>query len=206
MESLTLSADIGLARARYLELEQAASRPYGRFVYGSDAIHAAVHAYLLDSGAAEFSPPDGKLALADTEVVGMLAALSGAALGHRRLQSAYRIARSPFVAADTDLTRRIRLASETLLRPDPDDLYVSRIAVAPTARGRGIGAAMLERLLREARAAGMRRCVVEVAPGNAAALALYARHGFVQVDARSVTDARTGRALAYIHMLCTLGA
>ena len=206
MESLILTPDIGLDRAGYLELERAASRPYGDFVYGGDALHAAVHEYLLDGGAAEFAPPEGKLALIDGEVVGMLAVLSGAVLRRRRMHSAYRISRSPFITADTDLTQRIHLAAGTLLRPEDHDLYVSRIAIAPAARGRGLADAMLKRVLREARAAGAPRCVLEVAPGNAAAIALYRRHGFVQVDARSVTDARTGRVLSYLHMLCTLGA
>ena len=206
MESLTLTANIDLDRARYLGLERAASRPYGEFVYGGEEVHAAVHEYLLASGAAEFAPPEGKLMVVDGTVVGMVAALSGAMLRQRRMQSAYHLSRSPFVTVDADLMRRIRLAGGTLLRPEDRDLYLSRIAIAPAARGRGLAAAMLDRLLREARAAGAPRCVLEVAPNNAAALALYGRLGFVQVDARSVTDPRTGRGLSYVHMLCTLDA
>lgn len=206
VESLTLTPNIGLDRARYLELERAASRPYGEFVYGSDALHAAVHEYLLDGDAAEFSPPEGNLALVDGEVVGMLAALSGAALRRRRLQAAYRMSRSPFIAGDADLRRRIRLAGGTLVQPADDDVYLSRIAIAPAARGRGLASALLERVLREARAADASRCVLEVAPTNTAAIGLYSRHGFVRIAERSVTDGRTGRVLSYLHMVCMLDA
>jgi ribosomal protein S18 acetylase RimI-like enzyme len=206
MTSVALTTDIGADLAHFLELEREASRPYGAFVYGTDALHATVHEDLLEGGAAEFSPPEGRLAVVDDQVVGMMAALSGATLKRRRLQAAYRIARSAFTVLDPDLPSRIRLAARTLLQPRDDDVYVSRIAVAPAARRRGVAAAMLEAILEEARAVGAPRCVLEVAPENAAAVALYERHGFVRAALRSVTEPRTGRALSYFHMVCTRGA
>ena len=204
MHSLTLTSNIELDRGRFLELERAASRPYGEFVYGGDALHAAVHEYLLDGNAAEFSPPQGKLAVVDGEPVGMCAWLSCSLLRQRRAQAAYRLSRSRFIRSDADLRRRIRLAAGTLVRPVDNDLYLSRLAIEPAARGCGFANAILAQLLREARAAGAARCVLEVAPTNTAAIALYGRHGFVPIDERSVTDGRTGRVLSYLHMVCTL--
>jgi ribosomal protein S18 acetylase RimI-like enzyme len=206
LESLTLTPNIERDRARYLELERAASRPYGEFVYGGDGLHAAVHEYLLDGGAAEFSPPEGKLVIVDGEVVGMCASLPCSLLRQRRARAAYLLARSPFIASDADLRRRIHLAAGTLVRPADNEVYLRRIAIAPAARGRGLASAVLARLLREARAVGAARYVLEVAPTNTAAVALYGRHGFVPIDERSVTDGRTGRVLSYLHMVCTLGS
>jgi ribosomal protein S18 acetylase RimI-like enzyme len=63
------------------------------------------------------------------------------------------------------------------------------IAVVPNARGKGIGTALLEALLREARAAGHRAISLSVDRTNAGAIELYRRHGFelVAEDEDSVT-------------------
>jgi len=61
---------------------------------------------------------------------------------------------------------------------------VTTIAVDPTARRRGIGTALLTAALAEAAARGADEVVLEVAETNAAALALYARHGFAAVGRR----------------------
>ena len=63
------------------------------------------------------------------------------------------------------------------------------IAVVPNARGRGIGTALLETLLRQARSAGYPTISLSVDRANAGAIELYGRHGFEQVgeDDDSVT-------------------
>jgi len=50
--------------------------------------------------------------------------------------------------------------------------------VAPWARGRGIGDALMDEALRTARARGWTRIVLEVGDHNAPAIGLYARWGF----------------------------
>jgi GNAT superfamily N-acetyltransferase len=50
--------------------------------------------------------------------------------------------------------------------------------VASEARGQGVGDALVGAVLDWARAAGFRRVVLDVVDDNAAAIALYARHGF----------------------------
>ncbi|HEX6132022.1 MAG TPA: GNAT family N-acetyltransferase [Actinomycetota bacterium] len=54
------------------------------------------------------------------------------------------------------------------------------IAVAPDVRGRGVGSALMAEAIRWARAAGVHKLVLSVYPGNAAAIALYRRFGFVE--------------------------
>lgn len=51
--------------------------------------------------------------------------------------------------------------------------------VAPEARGRGVGAALVEAVIEWTRDAGYDRIYLEVADGNAPAIALYASCGFV---------------------------
>jgi putative acetyltransferase len=52
------------------------------------------------------------------------------------------------------------------------------MALLPEARGRGGGRALLETILEHARSRGAHKVEVEVWPGNARAIALYARAGF----------------------------
>lgn len=65
-----------------------------------------------------------------------------------------------------------------------DELHVLLMAVAPALRRRGGGGALLEAALAAARAAGLAVAHLEVRAGNAVALALYARHGFLAVGRR----------------------
>lgn len=57
------------------------------------------------------------------------------------------------------------------------------IAVRPENRGQGIGAALLERFILEARSRGANRLFLEMREGNPAAR-LYRRYGFEQVGRR----------------------
>jgi ribosomal protein S18 acetylase RimI-like enzyme len=81
--------------------------------------------------------------------------------------------------------RRDGPAGFLLARRSLDELHVLLMAVAPALRRRGGGAALLEAALAAARAAGLAVVHLEVRAGNVAALALYARHGFLAVGRRA---------------------
>ena len=66
------------------------------------------------------------------------------------------------------------------------------IAVVPSARGKGIGSALLDALLERARADGYPAISLSVDRNNAGAIELYERHGFARVD--EDTDSLTMRA------------
>lgn len=61
---------------------------------------------------------------------------------------------------------------------------VANVAVAPTHRGRGGGARLLDALLAEAAFRGVERVFLEVRESNAAALSIYHGRGFVPVGRR----------------------
>lgn len=61
---------------------------------------------------------------------------------------------------------------------------VMTVAVHPAQRRRGIGGLLMDSLLDEATRRRIREVTLEVRDGNAAALALYAAHGFVAVARR----------------------
>jgi len=65
-----------------------------------------------------------------------------------------------------------------------DEAEVANVAVAPDARGRGIGARLLDEALRAARDRGASSVYLEVRDSNAAARSLYETRGFVEVGRR----------------------
>lgn len=66
-----------------------------------------------------------------------------------------------------------------------DEAELASLAVAPSARRRGVASRLLDALLEGAREAGMTRVFLEVRASNAAALALYRRRGFREVGRRA---------------------
>jgi ribosomal protein S18 acetylase RimI-like enzyme len=78
---------------------------------------------------------------------------------------------------------------------DSEDAWIEDVYVRETARGHGLGRALVELALERARARGCARVELDVDEGNAAALALYHRLGFsgdLKADERSLL---LGRAL-----------
>ncbi|MFN7977170.1 MAG: GNAT family N-acetyltransferase [Vicinamibacterales bacterium] len=72
--------------------------------------------------------------------------------------------------------------------------HLAQIAVRPSGRGGGLGAAMLEAVSRQAVAAGFQRLSLLVARDNARATAMYARAGLA-VQASFLCAVRPGRRL-----------
>lgn len=65
-----------------------------------------------------------------------------------------------------------------------DELHVLNVAVAPEARRRGVGRAVLEEIEGRGWAQGARVAMLEVRRGNAPAIALYRSHGYREVGLR----------------------
>jgi ribosomal-protein-alanine N-acetyltransferase len=65
-----------------------------------------------------------------------------------------------------------------------DEAEILTLAVAPRARGKGLGRALLNAAIAEAQRRGARAVFLEVGSDNPAALALYAALGFANVGSR----------------------
>ncbi len=65
-----------------------------------------------------------------------------------------------------------------------DEGEVANIAVAPTARGTGVGARLLDAALAEGRRRGVGHMFLEVRESNAVARRLYASRGFLELGRR----------------------
>jgi ribosomal-protein-alanine N-acetyltransferase len=59
-----------------------------------------------------------------------------------------------------------------------DEIHINNVAMLPQYRGRGIGTALMDHVLAEARGIGARRATLEVRASNTLALRLYQRLGF----------------------------
>jgi ribosomal-protein-alanine N-acetyltransferase len=66
-----------------------------------------------------------------------------------------------------------------------DELHINNVAVRDIYRRRGMGSALLSAVLKEGARRGARIALLEVRAGNAAAQALYERHGFRATGRRS---------------------
>jgi ribosomal protein S18 acetylase RimI-like enzyme/uncharacterized OsmC-like protein len=80
---------------------------------------------------------------------------------------------------------------DPVLRPyaeleDPGSLYVSGLAVFPGHRGRGLGRRLMERARARAATLGLPRVSLICFEANQAALQLYRRLGYVEVDRRPI--------------------
>ena len=66
---------------------------------------------------------------------------------------------------------------------DIDTCELRKMYFLPQARGRGAGAAMMQRCLQAARDFGFKQCYLETLGGMDAAMKLYERSGFRRIDA-----------------------
>ncbi len=65
-----------------------------------------------------------------------------------------------------------------------DEIHINNLAMRPAFRAQGIGTALLERVLAEARQLGARRATLEVRASNEGARRLYERLGFYVAGVR----------------------
>ncbi len=90
---------------------------------------------------------------------------------------------------------RANHVSSVMKPPKRDELYLANFGVAETERGTGIGSAMLEAKIAEARTLGYRVFALDVADTNPRAEKLYRRHGLEQVAYKQFSGKRDGIAV-----------
>jgi ribosomal-protein-alanine N-acetyltransferase len=78
-----------------------------------------------------------------------------------------------------------RIAGFITARLSIDELHINNVAVRERYRRRRLGSALLSAILERGKQRGARKAFLEVRASNAAAQALYARHGFAAASRRS---------------------
>ena len=66
----------------------------------------------------------------------------------------------------------------------PDEAHIGNLAVDPEVRGRGVAQRLLDRLIEDARGAGVVRLTLEVRESNAGARKFYYHNGFIDIAIR----------------------
>jgi len=105
---------------------------------------------------------------------------------------------------DGEVAGYVTLKPATELQASDHVLHITGLAVASAAQRRGVGRALLDAAIEEARRRGARRLTLRVLGGNVAARRLYERSGFVvegvlrgefHLDGQDVDDVLMARAL-----------
>ncbi len=76
------------------------------------------------------------------------------------------------------------LVGYAVLMPGVDEAHLLTIGIAREHQRKGLGRALLDKMLDVAREVDMHRVILEVRPSNTAALALYRKRGFHQIGLR----------------------
>ena len=153
---------------------------------GEDPLEVGARRYAREDTA--FSYKNCVVAEKGGEVVGMLVAF-------------------PMEPAEPDASGEPEEEVDPVLRPygelqRPGSYYVCGMALFPEHRGRGLGARMLEIARQQARERGFEELSLIVFEQNAGAKRLYERHGYKEVDRRTVVPheliRHTGDALLMV--------
>jgi len=125
-----------------------------------------------------------RLTLAGVAHAALLAALHGRCFDDAwSTQAMGEVLGSPdafaYLAIGASEDREDRPLGFAMARRTGDDAELLTLCVLPEERRRGVGAALLDEVMRRARAGGARRLFLEVAETNGVAQALYAARGFV---------------------------
>jgi ribosomal protein S18 acetylase RimI-like enzyme len=127
------------------------------------------------------------LAAEDGEsAVGLVTAFPGRMYGSLALGTGVVLARAAGARHASDLARRGRILQRLLAPVRRETLYVSALAVAPEYRGRGIGTALIERVVAGASRLGL-AVALDTGVDDEAALRLYERLGFRRLETRRTT-------------------
>lgn len=111
---------------------------------------------------------------------GLVLCLTGAELATARAADFAAFVKELGGGADADAVLEEVVPAARALFPTvaPEDGYLSRVALRPEFRGRGLGRALVEAALAHLRARGCARARLDVSDGNAAAVRVYEACGF----------------------------
>jgi ribosomal protein S18 acetylase RimI-like enzyme len=89
------------------------------------------------------------------------------------------------------LNRSIHMSS-IMKKPRENEMYLSNFGVSEKYRSKGIGSAMLEKKIAEAKKAKYKKFILDVSDKNPKAEALYKKHGMVVTKKKIFTGQRDG--------------
>lgn len=134
----------------------------------------------------EFALRNASLLIDGDRCVGGILVLGGAELSRGRLADMQALLRATH---DRDaVLDRVRASRNWFLPVGVDDLYVSKVAVAGSHRGRGLGRRLIHHASERAKDGGYSGVRLDVVATNRAAVGLYEAAGFRTLDERYVEE------------------
>jgi ribosomal protein S18 acetylase RimI-like enzyme len=196
-------ADLGELIAALAPLVHEASAPFADWYFGDAAVAADILREWMARPTAEvFAGRAIVLEDAADAPAGCLLALDGAALARSRAAdfAAFCDAIGGGAAAEEVIATVVQASRELFPPVAPDEMYISRVAIAAPHRSRGLGRALVGHALRTYRAAGARRFRLDVSADNPGAIRAYEAAG---MRVRSTSSSATA-GLTYCAMVAEL--
>jgi ribosomal protein S18 acetylase RimI-like enzyme len=160
-----------------LRLLREAGNPYCDWFFGGPQQAEAALVRAIGRPTSEFAAQRVMTLVGPSGVAAVFVALSGEGLARCRKRDA----RAAIAHAGADrraMRARIGESRDLFLPLVGDDFYISRLAVSPPLRCRGLGRATLRKCLAAGQALGFARFVLDVAVDNGPAIRLYRSFGF----------------------------
>lgn len=175
------------------ELVHKAGKPFVDWFFGDAQAADAITARWIRRASSELAAGRMRVLVRGDRVVGLFLAASGADLAAARAADTF-TALKEAGAGRSELRERIATADRLFLPVEPEWFYLSRLAVVPEARGRGLGRMLVEEYLAAGTAAGYNRFCLDVSAENEIAVRLYGSFGF------EVHGERDAAGMRYLRM------
>lgn len=153
-----------------------ASMPYAEWYFGDADSAAEMMRHWMERPSSELYIGRAMLMMETVEQpLGCVIGMSGTELASCRAKdfAAFCEAVDSNPEADDLIAQTIEVSRELFPPVEDDEFYISRVAVDPQRRGRGLGRSMLQHAIEAQRAQGFSRFSLDVSAENAAAIQMY---------------------------------
>jgi len=162
-----------------------AGRPYFDWLFGGPEAARGRLAGWSARASSEVALDRVTVLLDDGEPAGLFVALPGAELAACRKADAVALLRETESSERPAFVERLAAVRSLFAPVEEREWYLSKLAVAPARRGRGLGGRLADAYLAAGAEQGFTRFRLDVDAGNAAALGLYESRGFRVAHDRS---------------------
>ena len=170
------------------ELIYLTMRPTADYLFGSDNARQIL-ARLFERRSNRFSYQFSQVISPTGEIAGLVVSYPGLLLKSLELPTALRVVQAIGIFQFFRFIRR-SLPLLHVKEAEPDEYYISNIAVLPTQQGHGLGNQMLQLIEKKAREQGYKKISLTVDIENERAYALYCRTGFEVVETSIIESLR----------------
>jgi ribosomal protein S18 acetylase RimI-like enzyme len=175
------------------ELIHEAGVPYVDWFFGSARAAQAAIARWIERPSSELAAERIRVVVEGNQVAGLFLAIGGADLKVARTTDTVAALKEAGDRRD-EMHQRIATADQLFLPVEPEWFYLSRLAVVPHARRRGLGRNLAEEYLAAGAADGFDRFCLDVSADNEIAVRLYGSFGF------EVKGERHAAGMRYLRM------